>query len=59
MSNGSGEKVDFDGFAIFSNGGQIRVEGFVLKNLLTYFEMLIVPHALQCVDGCFFVFYRI
>ena len=26
---------------------------------LTYFEMLIVPHALQCVDGCFFVFYRI
>ena len=34
---------------------QIRVEGFVLKKLLTYFEMLIVPHALQCVDGCFFV----
>ena len=27
--------------------------GFVLKKLLTYFEMLIVPHALQCVDGCF------
>ena len=35
---------------------EIRVVGFVLKKLLTYFEMLIVPHALQCVDGCFFVF---
>ena len=35
---------------------KIRVVGFVLKNLLTYFEMLIVPHALQCVYGCFFVF---
>ena len=38
---------------------KIRVVGFVLKKLLTYFEMLILPHALQCVDGCFFVFYRI
>ena len=38
---------------------KIRVVGFVLKKLLTYFEMLIVAHALQCVDGCFFVFYRI
>ena len=38
---------------------KIRVVGFVLKKLLTYFEMLIVPHALLCVDGCFFVFYRI
>ena len=38
---------------------KIRVVGFVLKKLLTYFEMLIVPHALQCVDGCFFVFYSI
>ena len=38
---------------------KIRVVGFVLKKLLTYFEMLIVPHSLQCVDGCFFVFYRI
>ena len=38
---------------------KIRAVGFVLKQLLTYFEMLIVPHALQCVDGCFFVFYRI
>ena len=36
-----------------------RVVGFVLKKLLTYFEMLIVPHALQCVDSCFFVFYHI
>ena len=25
--------------------------------LFTYFEMLIVPHALHCVDGCCFVFY--
>ena len=32
---------------------KIRVVGFVRKKLLTYFEMLIVPHALQCVDGCF------
>ena len=32
---------------------KIRVLGFVLKKLLTYFEMLIVPHALQCADGCF------
>ena len=38
---------------------KIRVVGLVRKKLLTYFEMLIVPHALQCVDGCFFVFYRI
>ena len=37
----------------------MRVVGFVLKKLLTYFEMLIVPHALQSVDGCFFVFYCI
>ena len=36
---------------------KIRVVGFVLKKILTFFEMLIVPHALQCVDGCFFVFY--
>ena len=34
---------------------KIRVVGFVLKKLLTYFEMLIVPHALQCVDRCFLV----
>ena len=38
---------------------KIRVVGFVLKKLLAYFEMLIVPHALQCLDSCFFVFYRI
>ena len=30
--------------------------GFVLKKILTYFEMLIVPHALHCVDSCIFVF---
>ena len=35
---------------------KIRVVGFVLKKLLTYFEMLIVPHALQCVDCCFLYF---
>ena len=34
----------------------MRVVGFVFKKLLTYFEMLIVPHALQCVDGCFLYF---
>ena len=34
----------------------IKVVGFVLKRLLTYFEMLIVPHALHCVDSCIFVF---
>ena len=38
---------------------KIRVAGFVLKKLLRYFEMLIVPHALQFVDDCFFVFYSI
>ena len=34
----------------------IKVVGFVLKKILTYFGMLIVPHALHCVDGCIFVF---
>ena len=38
---------------------KIRVVGFMLKKLLTFFEMLIVPHALHCIDGCFFVFYLI
>ena len=38
---------------------KIRVVGMVLKQLLTYFEMLIGPHVLHSVDGCFFVFYRI
>ena len=37
---------------------KIRVVGFVLKKLFTYFVMLIVPLALHCVDGCCFVFYR-
>ena len=37
-------------------GLKIRVVGFVLKKLITFFEMLIVPHALDCIDGCFFVF---
>ena len=34
----------------------MKVVGFVLKKILTYFEMLIVPHALHCVDSCIFVF---
>ena len=34
----------------------IKVVGFVLKKILTYFELLIVPHALHCVDSCIFVF---
>ena len=38
---------------------KIRVVGFVLKKLFTYFEMFIVPHALDCVDSCIFVFYLI
>ena len=29
----------------------------MLKKLLTYFEMLIVPHALHGVDSCLFVFH--
>ena len=33
---------------------KIKVVEFVLKTLLIYFEILIVPHALQCVDGSFF-----
>ena len=37
----------------------IKVVGFVLKKLLTYFAMLIVPHALHCVDSGIFVFYLI
>ena len=28
----------------------------MLKKILTYFQMLIVPHALHCVDSCIFVF---
>ena len=34
----------------------IKVVGFVLKKILTYFEMLSVPHVLHCVDSCIFVF---
>ena len=37
----------------------IKVVGFVLKKLLTFFKMLIVPHALHCVDSCIFVCYLI
>ena len=36
---------------------KIRVEGFALKKLVTHFEMLIVLHALHCVNGHYFVFY--
>ena len=38
---------------------KIRVVGFVLKKLLTFFENLILPHALHCINGCFFVVYLI
>ena len=38
---------------------KIRVVGFVLKNILTYFEMLIVQHTLHCVESCIFVFNHI
>ena len=31
----------------------------MLKKFLTYFEILIVLHALLCVDSCIFVFYLI
>ena len=34
----------------------MKIVGFVLKKILTYLEMLIVPHALHCVDSCIFVF---
>ena len=37
----------------------MKVVGFVLKKLLTFFEMLIVPHALHCVDSCIFCSYLI
>ena len=37
----------------------MRVVGFVLKKLLTFFEILIVPLALHGIDGCFLVFYLI
>ena len=39
----------------FTREFKIKVVGFVLEQLFKYFEMLIVPHALHCVDGCFFV----
>ena len=35
---------------------KIRVVGFVLKKLFSFFGILIVPHTLHCIDGCFFVF---
>ena len=55
------KKSDLDSLSKFTYYRElkIRVVGFVHKKLLTYFEMLIVSHALKCVDGCFFVFYRI
>ena len=54
------KKGDLDSLSEFTTRElKIRVVGFVLKKLLTYFEMLIVPHALRCVDGCVFVFYHI
>ena len=38
---------------------KIRVVEFVLKRVFTYFQMLILPHALHCIDGCFFAFFLI
>ena len=32
MSNGSGEKVDFDGFAIFSNGAILILDLAQIRN---------------------------
>ena len=34
---------------------KIRDVGFVLKKVIHIFVMLIVPHALHCVEGCCFV----
>ena len=36
----------------------MRVVGFALKKLIAHFEMLIVSHALYCVNGHYFVFYH-
>ena len=38
---------------------KIRIVGILLKELLTYFEILFVPHAPHCVDCIFFVYYLI
>ena len=35
---------------------KIRVVGFVLKKLFSFFEILIVPHTLHFIDGCFLYF---
>ena len=43
----------------FSGTIRYKVVEFVLKKLFTYFEMLIVPHALHCVDSSIFIFYLI
>ena len=40
----------------FTTELRIEILGFVLKKLLTYFQMLIVTHALHCVDGLFLAF---
>ena len=36
---------------------KLEFVGFVLKKLFTHFEMLIVSHALHCVNDHYFVFY--
>ena len=36
---------------------KIRVVGFALQKLFTHFEILIVSHALHCVNGHYCVFY--
>ena len=49
-------RFKFFGKLSLTRGLNIKVVGFVLKKILTYFEMLIVPRALHCVDSCIFVF---
>ena len=49
----------FDKIHLLESSNLEKVEGFVLKKLLTYFKMLVVSHPLHCVDSCFFVFYLI
>ena len=52
-------RFEFFGLNSLTRELKIRVVGFVLKMLSTFFEKLIVPHALHCKDGFFFVFYLI
>ena len=47
----------FGFYVRFTRERKIRIVGFVHKKLFMYFDMLILPHAPHCVDGCCFVFY--